>query len=133
MYKPKVYTASKIYHRQFWLDLESSWGTEIELTARWLRQEPGPDHDTTFWSERQKTLHWIQDVQDVKRSDWLVAYLDEEKDKPSGTIFEIGCAAAMLIPILTVGFGNSHSWQSYPLVLRMPSCHEAFRFITGRV
>lgn len=133
MYRPKVYTASKIYHREFWLSLEGSWVQEIEFTARWLRQPPGPDHDTTFWTESQKSLHWIQDIQDVKRSDWLVAYIDEDKDRLSGSLVEIGAALMNLTPIITVGFGNSHSWQSHPLVHKTPSVHEAFRFITGRI
>lgn len=134
MYRPKVYTASKISHGPMWLECENltTWGKEIEFTARWLRMPPGPDHATSFWNSEQKRLHWIQDIQDVKRSDWLVTYNDEAKDKLSGTLVEVGAAIAFLIPVIAVGYPDRHSWQSHPLVLSLPSIHEAFCFITGK-
>lgn len=132
MYKPKVYTASKIHHRPMWENLREIWSPQIDFTARWLDME-GPDHDTTFWNDAQKRLHWIQDIQDVRRSDWLLAYNDEGTDKLSGSLIETGGAIMLGMPVIAIGFPRRHSWTALPWVFSLPSCHDAFMLITGKV
>lgn len=133
MYRPKVYTASKIRHALWWQQLAQCY-PEIEFTARWIHQPPGPDHDSTFWSEEQKTLHWIQDIQDVQRSDYVVGYCDIDDDaKLSGTIGEMVGAICLGKVVFALGFADRHSWQAHPLVKRMPADpHAALCHIIGR-
>lgn len=129
-YKPKVYTASKIKHRTKWQGTEIVYRDKLEFTARWVFMSPGPDHDSTFWTPAQKQLHWIQDIQDVQRSDFLLAYAEPE-DPVKGTLVEIGAAIAACKIVLAVGFDDSHSWQAHPLVLPMPTVAVALSYILG--
>ena len=130
LYRPKVYTASKIRHAPIWRSAESHFPS-IEFTARWINfPENTPDHHTTFWSEEQKRLHWIQDVQDVQRSDFLLAYC-EEGDEVKGTLVEAGCAIGLGKVVIAVGFDQHNSWQAHPLVISKLSLATAFDFIRG--
>lgn len=132
-YKPKIYFASKIRHAPWWRILAETYKEEIIITSRWARID-GPDHNTTFWTEQQKELHWIQDIQDVRRSDWLLAYCDGDKDDPllAGTLVEIGTAIALGIPVCACGFKDRHSWQAHPLVKSFAADpHVALAWISG--
>lgn len=130
LYRPKVYTASKIRHKTMWRQLALEY-PEIEFTARWVTQPDGPDHDTTFWTAGQKTLHWIFDVQDVQRSDFVLGYKEPE-DTVAGTLVEIGCAIGLGKIVLAVGFEVSHSWQAHPLIVWRDTKHSAINFILGK-
>lgn len=132
-YRPKIYTASKIYHKEKWRQHRILWDEDIDFTARWIHMEDVPDHsDTTFWTHEQQLLHWHQDVQDVRRSDWLIAY-KEKGDQLSGTLVECGLAIAYNIPIITVGFDlYKDSWTILPSVREADSIYSALCIITGR-
>lgn len=129
LYRPKVYTASKIHHNALWR-LFSRQYPQLEFTARWIQLGTVPDHNTTFWTEEQKTLHWIQDIQDVQRSDFVLVY-SELLDEIKGTLVEVGCAIGLGKVVLAVGLDSHHSWQAHPLVLRFPSLPEALNYIAG--
>lgn len=130
-YRIQVYTASKIRWRPLWEDLAAQWQPEINFTARWIKQPKGPDHNTTFWSDSDKERHWIYDIQDVQRSDCLIAYKTAD-DSLSGTLVEIGCALGLGKIVYAVGFTPSDSWQSHPLVRSCLTLDSAFYFITGK-
>lgn len=130
MYKPKVYTASKIRYKQEWLGTAMRWPS-IEFTARWIQQPDAPDlSDTEHWSESERRRLWIQNVQDVQRSDYVVAYM-QPGDEPRGTIFEIGGAVMLGKVVYQVGFDDRHSWKWHPLVHPFDSVFLALEAIIG--
>lgn len=129
-YRPKIYTASKIRHAAMWRSARSHY-PQLEFTARWIEVAEGvPDHSesTTFWNEEQQMLHWIQDVQDVQRSDWVLAY-KEPLDELHGTQFECGAAVGLGKMVVEVGMSSRQSWTAHPLVVSLDSLADAFAFI----
>lgn len=130
LYRPKVYTASKIRHAAMWRRYRDEF-PKIDFTARWINIPDGvPDHSesTTFQNEEQRKLHWIQDVQDVRRSDWVLAY-KEPIDELHGTQFECGIAVGLGKLVIVVGLSQKQSWTAHPLVLELKTLPDAFTFI----
>lgn len=133
MYKPKVYTASKIRHAQIWRTASTLY-PQIEFTARWISIAKGvPDHlDTTFWNDHDRMIHWIQDVQDVQRSDYLLVFAERDTDDDAqlkGSLIEAGVALGLGKIVLQVGLSPRHSWTAHPLVFGFDVLDEAFAFI----
>lgn len=136
MYRPRIYTASKIHHAPLWHRIRQLYHDRVILTARWIELGQGKtqllDHASGAWTPSEQILHWIQDIQDVQNSDYLLAY-NEAGDALSGTLVEVGAAIASCKIVLAVGFQDpSHSWTAHPLVLKFPSVTQALNFvITG--
>lgn len=130
-YRSKVYTASKIYHASMWRKHREVYSNHIEFTACWINHD-GPDHNTTFWSENDKLRHWMQDIQDVQRSDFLIAFTGLN-DNLAGTLVEVGAAIGLGKVVLAVGFSGTHSWQHHPLVYEYMTVQDALDFIAGGI
>lgn len=129
---PRIYTASKIRHAPMWRKLRDEHRYNYILTARWIHKADGETdfNDLNKFTPNQIRLGWIEDIQDVRFSDWLIAYMEPE-DHVRGSLVEVGAAIAYGVNVVSVGFDNHHSWQSHPLVTRAPDLDSAFQFITG--
>lgn len=137
-YRPKVYTASKIWHAPLWRDLRTnpSW-SHVEFTARWPDMEhlekggamPSPAEFAHFWTI---------DEQDVRRSDFVLVlahdpYLHNgptgDNESLRGALVEAGIGIAMGKTIITIGLAPSHSWSYHPRVVRLDDLASAKIFL----
>lgn len=98
--KPKIYTASKVFRAPMWRALRIDY-PDIEFTSSWINEDITPliDADETKCQEG-----WINNIQDVARSDHLICYAEHD-DELSGTLVEIG---AMLLKAASQM--GKHSW-----------------------
>lgn len=130
MYKPKVYTASKLHHRPLWLKLreDPDWDF-IEWTATWVNsldvmaeiqgREVSPD---------DYCIGWTQNIKDVKDSDFLLLYAGSH-DALRGALIEAGTAIAIGIPVITVALDGHHNWAYHPGVNNYSSFREARAYL----
>lgn len=132
MYQPKVYTASKIRHKAGWLQVERL-NPEVEFTARWLRMPDSPDlTDIDYWSPEDRARLWIQNIQDVQRSDYVLSFVaPEDLTTVKGTLVEIGCAIGLGKVVHAAGYDHHHSWTNHPLVIRHSTMQHALDAIIG--
>lgn len=107
----RVYTASKLQHRQRWKSLRSQW-PGVTFTARW----PDFEKDKPDSNEEARN-NWLKDEEDVRRADVVLVYA-EEGEHLRGALVEAGMAIALGKTVLVVGdhpdFGT---WQHHPKVI----------------
>ena len=126
MYKPKVYTASKVYYHKFWKTLreDPEWDF-VEWTASWVNH---PDLENEIaGNEIDDDVYvtaWVQNLRDVKESDFFIAYT-KYTDPLKGTLVEAGCALGSNIPVLAIGFSSEHTWLHHPGVKVFDSVQKA--------
>lgn len=126
MYKPKVYTASKIPRHTLWKELKASpsWD-HVDWTARWVHMVD---------EERETTpalfAHfWTIDMQDVRRSDFVLLYAAEDAQELRGGLVEAGMGLAFGKTVLAIDLPLTHSWSHHPLVVRLSSLDLAREFL----
>ena len=131
MYKPKVYTASKLHHARFWrlLRNDPEWDF-VDFTARWIdiaEQEQDQPNDDLFREA------WIHDVHDIKISDFVLLYAVKEYGL-RGALVEVGVGLGIGLTVIAVGVEREHTWTFHPNVKCLPSLREAkaylYRFTT---
>ena len=130
MYKPKIYTASKLHHATLWRTLRNDPDWEFaEFTARWIdfAEELEDNHITTELLREA----WIHDVNDIKTSDFVLLYAGGELGL-KGALVEVGIGIGIGLTIVAVGLPADQTWAHHPLVRTFPSLREArlylFRF-----
>lgn len=144
-YRPKVYTASKIWRAALWNRLARNtypWGdglgdwSHVEFTARWPRMahlEVGSEAKPTH---EDFARFWTIDVHDVQRSDFVLLFAHDRTISDSddsydlrGGLVECGVGIGAGKRIITIGLSETHSWSYHPLVIRVASLEEARRLL----
>jgi len=126
VYKPKIYTASKLRHYQLWqvLRKDPDWDF-AEWTATWpqasnvaneLAGEPV--------SEQEYCEAWMGNVNEVLNSDFVLLY-KELTDKLRGALVECGVALGAGIPVCAVGLSLEHTWRHHKQVKCFDTLREA--------
>ena len=126
MYKPKVYTASKLRHIRLWRTLydDADWNF-VEWTASWVKDHAAlAEANGEPVTSRQYQDGWVDNINDVKKSDFLLLYSGQE-NALRGALIEAGVAIAQGIPVLTVSVPLDHTWVFHPLVRCFSSLREA--------
>jgi len=135
MYKPKVYTASKLHHHVLWKSLRANRDWDfVEWTASWIdvpqiqNELDGEPVELSVYSGA-----WSQNIWDVRRSDFLLLYAGRE-NALRGALIEAGCAIGNGIQVLAVGVSPDNTWLHHPGVKTFPNLVGArqhlYKFIT---
>jgi hypothetical protein len=74
---------------------------------------------------------WVQDHQDVVKSDVVMVYA-ERGDVLRGAFVEAGMGIALSKTILAVGDGEFGTWWCHPWVERVPDMKSALKWIMAR-
>ena len=132
MYKPKIYTASKLHHATLWRSLREDPDWDFaDFTARWVDFAEELEHDQLTADLFREA--WIHDVNDIKISDFVLLYAGGELGL-KGALVEVGVGLGIGLTIVTVGLPPDHTWSYHPLVRSFPSLREArlylYRFTT---
>tara|TARA_Y100000310_G_C20649818_1_gene798757 strand:- start:1361 stop:1828 length:468 start_codon:yes stop_codon:yes gene_type:complete len=102
-YNPKIYSASKIWHAEKWLDLRDNYNYDI--ISSWIEVPCGtkenPQGALKFTSAEQSIL-WQNCVREINQADLLIAYA-EEGDDQRGVLVEIGGALTISCPVYLIG------------------------------
>lgn len=120
----RVYTASKLHHRQRWVSLRSQW-PGVTFTARW----PDLEKDRPS-SDDEARSNWLKDEEDVRKADVVMVYA-EDGEHLRGALIEAGMAIALGKTVLVVGdhpdFGT---WQHHPRVMHAADLDHAHSRLT---
>jgi hypothetical protein len=130
MYKPRVYTASKVHYHRLWktLRVDPDWDF-VDWTATWVEHSDlenemaGNAIDNAVYVEA-----WKQNIQDVRLSDFVLLYT-KPTDAIRGTLIEAGCAIGLGIPVLAIGLSADHTWTWHPGVKTFNSLREASLYL----
>lgn len=112
--KPKVYVASKIHHAPIWRKLRDNYAKRFEFTSTWINTDISPMIDSNTKECRDS---WKKNIEDVCRSDFLIAYGNSlDFDPLSGTLVEIGAMLAKGGRVYLLGDYDWKTWQHHPLI-----------------
>lgn len=97
--QPKFYTAGKVWHApRFKTIREMGFG----VRARWIDL----DQDSPIVTER-KDLLWQMCFEDVRDSDFLLLYSEDESEEQRGALVELGMAYGMNKPVFAINRSKS--------------------------
>lgn len=102
-YKPTIYSASKIWHSEKWLEMRDQEG--FNIIANWINIPCGSKDNPTGAKKltpSEKRLLWTECAQEVAKADLLIAYA-EEGDEQRGVLVEIGGALSSDTPVYLIG------------------------------
>jgi hypothetical protein len=130
LYKPKVYTASKLSLFTYWRALrkDPDWSF-VEWTASWpMEQDSILEADAPVEGFQAA---WEKDIREVKSSDFLLLYGRDQSAHLRGALVEAGAAIASGIRVIAVGLGLSegHTWAFHRLVICLPTMVEARHYL----
>lgn len=115
MSKLKVYTATKIKHRDLFRKLREEW-TEFHFTATWLDMKLISDFDAV-----ECVKGWAQNEIDVAASAVTLVYA-EQGDILRGALVEAGIAIGVGARVISVGDNyNYGTWRYHPKVHNVPT------------
>lgn len=92
----KFYTAGKIWHADKFRTLRDDHGMAVH--ARWIDLK----QDSELVQSR-KDLLWQMCYEDVRDSDFVLLYSEDESEEQRGALVEIGMAYGMNKPVYAVG------------------------------
>ena len=127
LYRPKVYTASKLSHAEMWKALhdDSAWN-HVTWTARWpfmAHLESGSEYPPSYFDFQH---FWNIDITDVTRSDFVLLWGEETSETPlRGALVEAGAAIASGKTVLAINLSLRHTWSHHRLVARLDTLEEA--------
>jgi hypothetical protein len=122
MYRPKVYTASKLHHHLLWKKMREDieWDF-VEWTATWVNHSMLENEIAGQVIDPEIYLNaWSQNIWDVRRSDFVLLYSGGE-NMLRGALVEAGCAIGIGLQVLVVGVPLNHTWAFHPAVKRFPN------------
>lgn len=123
---PRVYCAAPWPRHAMWETLHDQlFAGRINVVSRWHRPEGQALDDT---DPADCFAGWQRNLHDIKRADHVLAYA-EYKDHPNGTLFEIGYAHSIGIPVWLVGNFAWGTWRHLPLMNHRPTLREAVQSI----
>jgi len=112
LYEPSIYSASKIWHAEKWLEMRDKEG--FNILSKWIELPCGTKDNPTgakLLTSQEKRQLWIDCAQEVADADLLIAYA-EEGDKQRGVLVEIGGALSTNTPVYLIG--NCKSFRANP-------------------
>lgn len=128
-YRPKVYTASKLWHAPLWRMFRDRC-PQFEFTSRWIEHVPEMEANA---GPADFGHYWTMDIHDVVRSDFLICFAGPSYEAPDplkGAFVEAG---AMLGSghgyVLAVNCPTDWSWTYHPKVVRFLGLTEAENFL----
>lgn len=107
LYKPRVYCASPLSRRAMWQpDAGIVDRNLFNVVSTWHASETVETDDADPYTAYQG---WLGNLLQLRTARYLLVYA-EHKDRPNGTLVEVGAALAHSIPVLLVG---NHEWGSW--------------------
>lgn len=100
---PSIYSASKIWHAEKWLEARDKRGYDI--ISKWINIPCGTEKNPTgakLLTPEEKMQLWKDCAREVAEADMLIAYA-EEGDKQRGVLVEIGGALSTGTPVYLIG------------------------------
>lgn len=92
----KFYTAGKIWHADKFRFLRDTVGLDVQ--ARWIDLDNESD-----LVQNRKDLLWQMCYEDVRDSDFVLLYSEEQSEEQRGALVEIGMAYGMGKPVYALG------------------------------
>jgi nucleoside 2-deoxyribosyltransferase len=92
----KFYTAGKVWHAHKFQHLRDSVGLTVQ--ARWIDLK----QDDPIVVENKRLL-WQMCYEDVRDSDFVLLYSEDESEEQRGALVEVGMAYGMGKPVYAVG------------------------------
>lgn len=114
-----IYVASKVHHAPLWIRKRESWrSVGINIVSTWIDQMEVYEEGL---SSVQLSASWIENVNDLRRSDIVVVFRVPSDHPLRGSLVEAGMGLALNKPIIICSsdirretdFGT---WQTHPLV-----------------
>ena len=102
-YKPTIYSASKIWHAEKWLEMRDQEG--FNIIANWINIPCGSKDNPTGAKKlttAEKRVLWSECAEEVVKADLLIAYA-EEGDEQRGVLVERGGALSSDTPVYLIG------------------------------
>jgi len=126
---PSIYSASKIWHAEKWLEARDKMGYDI--VSKWIDVPCGTAKNPAGakrLTPKEKTQLWIDCAREVAEADMLIAYA-EAGDKQRGVLVEIGGALSAGTPVYLIGDCKSFTpnqfsdaaYCNHPLFTRLPT------------
>ena len=112
LYEPSIYSASKIWHAEKWLEMRDK--EDFKIISKWIDLPCGTKENPTgakLLSSQEKRQLWIDCATEVADADLLIAYA-EKGDKQRGVLVEIGGALSTNTPVYLIG--NCKSFEANP-------------------
>ena len=102
-YRPTIYSASKIWHAEKWVEMRDR--ENFAIIANWINIPCGtkdnPSGAKKLTDVEKKTL-WNECAKEVVEADLLIAYA-EEGDEHRGVLVELGGALSSGTPVYLIG------------------------------
>ena len=121
----RIYCASPFHRASMWRN-----GTvvppSIEIVSTWHDHDYGLTEPTLTADDFAQ--HWLTDLREIRQAHLVVAYA-ENRDRPQGTLVEIGAALGQGKPVILVGNYTWSNWSHHPLVNHFLTFREAFASI----
>ena len=102
-YKPTIYSASKIWHSEKWLEMRDQEG--FNIISNWINIPCGSKDNPTGAKKltiAEKRVLWSECAEEVVKADLLIAYA-EEGDEQRGVLVELGGALSSDTPVYLIG------------------------------
>ena len=102
-YKPTIYSASKIWHSEKWLEMRDQEG--FNIISNWINIPCGSKDNPTGAKKlttAEKRVLWSECAEEVVKADLLIAYA-EEGDEQRGVLVELGGALSSNTPVYLIG------------------------------
>ena len=126
---PKIYSASKIWHANKWLEARDKMGYNV--ISGWIDVPCGTPENPTgakLLNASEKRELWRDCAREVAEADMLIAYA-EEGDNQRGVLVEIGGALSAGTPVYLIGDCDSFrarkdsdaAYAHHPLFMRLPT------------
>lgn len=123
---PRVYCASPWSRHAMWETLHDQlFKGRVDVVSSWHKPS-GQALDDKIAEDC--FVGWQRNVKDIKRANFVLAYA-EAKDRPNGTLFEIGYAYSIGVPVLLVGNFAWGTWRHLNCIDTWPTLREAVDFI----
>lgn len=127
----KVYTASKLAQAPRWRALAAA-RPDIEFTARWAAYVGWPEDDPRHVADTPENAvgFWVEDEEDVRRSDAVIVYAEPE-ERLRGGLVEAGMGIVLKKTVIVVGEHKDYgTWQYHPTVRRVATLDEALALVS---
>lgn len=128
IYRPKVYTASKLRHAQLWRDMRLGRLHFCDFTASWIDV---PDITNTDISCSPDVLRaaWTLNIKEVMASEFLLVYCPHDDETIlQGVLVEVGASLASGGHVIFVG-DTTGTWVAHPRVLQVRWFDDAISFL----
>ena len=102
-YKPSIYSASKIWHAEKWIEMRDK--EDFNIISNWINVPCGTKENPTGAKKLtipEKRVLWTECAKEVTKADMLIIYA-EEGDEQRGVLVELGGALSTHTPVYLIG------------------------------